>query len=663
MKKILTITIVFFVQFAIGQRFNTLYDDDKFIDSLLVLIKTAKSDSIKASNSFKLAELYRRNKDIKKFYYFLRIGNQNAKKYPFLKDCSNYHSSFLYLIQRDVDTFLEKITKANEDLVKYDNTESYVLRASIAINLSIINQIRQNDKEAIRILVKEGIPLARKGKDYEQLAVMYENLGIIFMNNSDRERAANYFKQSILFLDKASKSSYSLEESKVECYIMAAENYIHLNEFSRAGKLLDDAYKILINHPRNNLFPIYYYPKGLYYFKIRAYDSALINYEKGIKQSILHRDTLSLNRLVFSKVRVFNASGKYSQAKDVMLALLKDGDLFTEDKKKLFKELGWTYEKLEDFEKANYYNKKYILLADSLNQSNTRIKISELEAKFNKSENENRIRQLNAQNEKSLLMAQNSRLKYVVFISISIILLVLLIFISLHFRNKHKLAQERDLMNRQKIHALERQKEIDVMRAMIDGEELERKRMARELHDGIGSKLSALKIALDRLGYLETDQQKLLNINTLLSSSITEVRQISYNLVPESLLRLGLDNALGDLCHLLYSDDVRIEYQSFGIEQDMAASKQLNIYRIVQELVNNALKHSNCSEILVSCSQTNSLFFISVEDNGIGFSWDELVEGKGLGLKNLESRVKLLNGTMNVDSGKNGTTFNIELLI
>lgn len=661
MKRTLVFVIVFVTQIAVAQRFNTLNDDSYFIDSLSVLIKSTKSDSLRAINCFKLAELYQRNKNISKFNHFLKIGKQNTKNYPYLQDCLHYYHSLTYLISGDIDNFSKNMVIASKKLAKYKNQDSYILRAAIARNLSTINQVKQNDNEAIRFLTVEALSFAKKAKDYELIGNIYEHIGIIFMNNSDRKKAQEYFTLSISSLARADKLSYSLLENKVECYIIAAENLIYLNRFSEAESLLDKALNILIKHPRNNMYPIYYFSKGLYYFKIKDYKKALFNYDKGIEQSVLHDDRLSLNRLKFSQVRTYISTENYEYAKDVMLDLLEKGNLFTLDKRKIFKELSFTYEKLNDYQKAHYFSKKYIVLSDSLSESRTRELIAELEARFNKSENENRIRQLNAQNEKSLLMVQNTRLKYLVFISISVVLLILLILIFFYSKNKTRLALKKELISKQKIKTLEKQKEIEVMRAMIHGEELERKRLARELHDGIGSKLSALKIALDRLSYKEVENQKFLNINSLLSTSITDLRHISYNLLPESLLKLGLDNALSDLCHLLHSDDVRIEYQSFGIEEDVIISKQLNIYRIVQELINNALKHSKCTEILVACSQNNTLFFISVEDNGIGFPLDKLNENKGLGLKNLKSRVKLLNGNLNIESGQNGTVCNIEL--
>lgn len=197
------------------------------------------------------------------------------------------------------------------------------------------------------------------------------------------------------------------------------------------------------------------------------------------------------------------------------------------------------------------------------------------------------------------------------------------------------------------------------MQTMINVEEAERKRVARDLHDSIGSKLSALKII-----FANTQNKNDYNdsrINTILETSIAELRQISYNLVPESLLKLGLEKALGDLCFTLRSDTVSIEFHSYEIDNSMPLTTQTNIFRIVQELLNNALKHSKATQILVSCSQNGNRFYISIEDNGVGFDISGIEENQGLGIKNIKSRIELLHGSLDCESSSGGTSYNIEL--
>ncbi|UPT69860.1 MAG: histidine kinase [Flavobacterium sp. JAD_PAG50586_2] len=335
-----------------------------------------------------------------------------------------------------------------------------------------------------------------------------------------------------------------------------------------------------------------------------------------------------------------------------------------EDQVPYTKELALIYKQLNDYPKALEYFEKYMVLNDSLNQISYKNEIADLEAEFKNKENTIKINQLKIQKNSAELKAQNNRLKYSIFGITTMVLLILILFILLYQRKKNQLIKEKYLKNKQEIRILKNQKELEVIQAMMDGEELERKRIARELHDGIGSKLSALKIKLSHLKPSDTSYNgNLENINQLLGTSINELQQISYNLVPESLLKLGLENAVSDLCHLLHSESVKIEFQSFGITQDIPIPNQINIYRIVQELINNALKHAECSEILVSCSQNENTFYIAVEDNGIGYDIEKVKVKPGQGLKNLKNRIEMLNGIFNIESSSGGTFYNIELTL
>jgi signal transduction histidine kinase len=134
--------------------------------------------------------------------------------------------------------------------------------------------------------------------------------------------------------------------------------------------------------------------------------------------------------------------------------------------------------------------------------------------------------------------------------------------------------------------------------------------------------------------------------------------------MPESLLRFGLETALKDLCESVMTEPKYIDFQSFQIQPSLPLKTQLNVYRIVQELLNNAIRHSGASHIIIQCSQNQETFFITVEDNGKGFEVDLNVRAdvKGLGLANVKKRVDFMKGRLQVESViGNGTTIHIEL--
>lgn len=663
--KLLFLFILFASNVLHSQRFYTLDDDQSYIDSLTQLIQTTRSDSLKGISSFKLADLYRRSKKNELSDRYLAIANQIAPKYPYLKTVAIYYNAGSYLSKGDVPGYGKQLDMANQKLKKYKIKDSYVLQAYILKNLSIIQQIQNNEKEAMRILVDEAMPLAKKGGDFEILSNLYKSLAIVAMNNNEREKGDGYLKLAKEYIEKADQSSYTYQESKAEIYIIDVENLCHLEKLQEAKKSLDKAYYIVKNYPKSNMNGGYYFSEGYYFYKVKQHENALRSFDKGIANCNLYQDVLLANRLKFAKYLPLKAMDRYQDAKNLLLDLIENTTHFAVDQRNYNKELALTFEKLGDIKNAYKYSSKYIALNDSLNETEFREKIAGLEAKFNKAENEKKISQLEAQRERDKLIAQNNKLYYGLLVAISFLLLLLVIFLWINSKNQKKIAVEHAKNYAQNLTALKNQKEIEVMQAMIKGEEGERKRIARDLHDGIGSMLSSLKMRFTKVNNsADFDVNEIDNMNTLLTNSIAELRQVSYNLIPESLLKLGLEHALSDLCEMLKTEEVQIDFHGDTIKNDIPESIQITIYRIVQELLNNALKHSNSTEILVDCSQNQSLFFITVEDNGIGFDTDKIDSFEGQGLKNLKNRVELLNGKIEIDSSKeSGTVFNIELSI
>lgn len=199
---------------------------------------------------------------------------------------------------------------------------------------------------------------------------------------------------------------------------------------------------------------------------------------------------------------------------------------------------------------------------------------------------------------------------------------------------------------------LKQQKERLV--AILQGQEQERKRIAEDLHDEVGAQLSVLKLNLNQLQPLlkcENGEQELKETKDFTDTIIQQLRVISQNLHPQALENLGLSQALDSFCNLMNKNKtVKILYKDDGNQYPVEKSKALNIYRIVQELINNILKHAQATQVSISYVSTASVLSISVEDNGNGQllrTLDASSKKTGsLGLKNIESRLNIINGTI-----------------
>ena len=213
--------------------------------------------------------------------------------------------------------------------------------------------------------------------------------------------------------------------------------------------------------------------------------------------------------------------------------------------------------------------------------------------------------------------------------------------------------------------------EAESIQSMITGQENERRRIAREIHDGIGPLLSYSKLELDAFldefvdHHNHLAEEKLLNIRQTLDSITNDLRDLSHHLIPRLLEEFGLFSAFSSLTTRL-GTSVKSSvtfYCNFGTELRFGPNLELNLYRCGQELINNAVKHAGASEILVQLIKHEHSLVLMVEDDGIGFDpQNKKEEYRGIGLTNIETRVRTLNGEFLIESqDRRGTSASIEI--
>ena len=189
---------------------------------------------------------------------------------------------------------------------------------------------------------------------------------------------------------------------------------------------------------------------------------------------------------------------------------------------------------------------------------------------------------------------------------------------------------------------------------MITGQEEERKRIAKDLHDGLGGLLATVKL---QFGALQKEMQKIseLNVykktNNLIDDACVEVRKIAHNMMPDALMKLGLYDAVKDMAENINENNkINIRVNNIGFEKRLDETKEVMLYRIIQELLNNILKHAEAKNIIIQFSQHENELTLTVEDDGKGFDVETAINKGGLGLKSIRSRVDYLKGKLEVDS-------------
>lgn len=261
-------------------------------------------------------------------------------------------------------------------------------------------------------------------------------------------------------------------------------------------------------------------------------------------------------------------------------------------------------------------------------------------------------------NENKLLKQELNLIKSTKEKQIFYFIVAALILLSIGLWYIFKQRQER---KNQEIETLKRNQEINNLEALIDGEETERKRIAQELHDGLNGDLSAIKYRLSAFEETKLDDEdrgSLLKSIEMIDNACAQVRGISHNLMPTSILDYGLVETVQQYCAKINSTHpLTLEFQYFGDAAVLPKKAETVIYRIIQELITNISKHSKASLAMVQLNFHENELSITVEDNGVGFN--QKSTQTGLGLKNINSRVQFLNAQLEIDSSKNGTSFHI----
>ncbi|HOX83223.1 MAG TPA: sensor histidine kinase [Chryseolinea sp.] len=344
--------------------------------------------------------------------------------------------------------------------------------------------------------------------------------------------------------------------------------------------------------------------------------------------------------------------------------LYNDSSLYYANKSNNTEKLRDAYEiayqlnqKQGNFKKAFEYVKHLMEIKDSvLNKDKAEI-IYEMESRFQSEKKELQIVQLRNETLTKDLELQQSRT--IVWWVIASVLLVGALIFWLFKRHQFKLRFDRVKENEE----LQRQR----FSAVIEAEENERARVAKDLHDGLGQLLSAAKLSLTAVSLPSDDMQGQLLNNSIqvLDQATQEVRSISHNLMPVALMELGLKEALEDMIlKINESKLLNIQFLIEGIEARLPAPIEVAVYRIIQEVINNMIKHSRADRIEVNVLAKGNTLHLSISDNGVGFEKEMITKSKGLGWKSVFSRIAMLKGNIEVDTqpGK-GTNINIQFAI
>ena len=499
----------------------------------------------------------------------------------------------------------------------------------------------------------------------DTLYLMKSNLGIasVFFFLQETKVARNYYRQ-IIKLSKAINDSTHLNKS---FYGIGGTYQIDDN--------LDSAF--------------YYYEMTLPYFirEKKDEDVALIlsnlaslHYRKGefdlaieisLKSSKIAIE-LDFLQLYSSNLRflglVNRVTQKYDDSQEYYFDAYRVADTnnFLREKAEALFGLSKLSEDQEDYPKALKYMRNHIKVLEDMYVKGENDQILNLREKFYTA-------QLELESERQRTFAlQQKRYKTIVLITSGVLVLIAFILIYVFDQRRKNIAAiagKNEELNKQEIDELLRKQEIASLQGVLEGQETERRRVAIDLHDRLGGILSMVKlhfsVVTESLNNDDQIRTKFMKASDLLDQATSEVRNISHNLLSGVLTKFGLVPALEDLKEKISNTGkLKVNLYSNDLNEVLSAEQELQLYRIVQELLSNILKHSNAKEANIQLTKSDDSVNLIVEDDGIGFDIKEVNSKSGIGLINLKARISKLNGKFYIDSGKGaGTTISIDIPI
>lgn len=622
----------------------------KDTDSLMYLLSVSKEDTSRIDIYQAIAKSwFSEDPDSAMFYnracekLILKLNAVSRKHTCYHEFVRLYHAEYDY--RQSLAYCLKSIDAAKQTGNEFNAATSY--RALF----NLYHNLRQNDSA-----IKYGLyslQLTERIGDTSNIATNYGNLCWLYKDLGKFDKAIGYGEKGVA----AGKQYHdpvgmliSLN-NLANCYLESSQNGKAIELFKQllvAGKEAGRRRSV-----RNALINL-----GTLYFSDASPEELAVTVSE-FNEYTKDDETMSKSDIAFGSLingQNFLLQGKYSEAETAYLEgiHLSEKDSLVNVLASLYNNMSKLKFAMKDYKAGNEYDDKWARL-DQVNRDQDLAEYeSDLDTKYETARKENEIVLQQAQ------LRQKTLTNYV-FAAGAAMLLVTLAAVYRNFRQRQRLQQQR-------IAELETEKQLAATEAVLKGEELERTRLAKDLHDGLGGMLSGIKFSLNAMkGNLVMTPENTRAFERsvdMLDGSIKEMRRVAHNMMPEALVKFGLDVALKDFCNEVSNTGaLQVSYLPIGLQHtDIPQSIAIALYRVVQELVNNSMKHSGATNALVQLSKTPTGLSLTVEDDGKGFDTRITQGSAGMGWNNIRSRVESLKGRLDLVSapGK-GTSVYIEL--
>lgn len=613
----------------------------------------AKEDTNKVYVLINIGETYLHSEPAVATSYYRQAGELSSKlAYKFGQYRSLQYTSGSFIVTGNYDSALYYNQLALQ--VARDMKDSLSIGISL-FNIGIAYREKSEFEKAITYCL-QGLAIIEPRNSPQYEVQIMDALGQLYYNRAEYDKALMYGRRALALSRKMPDKI-----QVIKCLANLSMPLMEVNKMDSAYALLKEAEAIAIplHEPwldagiATNLagcaIQKHSYNEARAYAKKNLEISRKIDDPSGVAMGLRTLSICDLQQGNFDNAKMLADSAiaisrKYGHIKDEVNEL------------RLLSVIGYAR---HDLENALNYDTEGNKMLDKMVKDLMSQQSAELEKKYETEKKETAIKALEAEKKVQQLSIRQKNIINYILIGCAVVLALLAALIYRTQKQKQKLQQQR-------ISELETEKQLAATEAVLKGEEQERSRLAKDLHDGLGGILSGIKYSFNTMKgnlHLTPENQYAFERGVeMLDISIKEMRRVAHNMMPEALLKFGLDTALKDFCNdINQSGALKVAYQSIGMGEEISKTMAIPVYRIVQELVNNIIKHAGASSAIVQLSRGNNIISITVEDDGKGFDASSLQQTSGIGWSNIKSRVEYLKGQLSIRSAPGeGTSVHVE---
>lgn len=535
--------------------------------------------------------------------------------------------------------------------------ENRKTEAGVLNNMGLIYWNLGNLDRAIDLYIQAAEIFEEVGNE-RGLGSTYNNIALILHEDQQSGKSLSYHRKALQVRKKAN-DKYGIAAS----YVNMAQIFL----FAQPPNIDSAAYYLGLSIPlKTELNDQYglaraYHNLADVHLERKEFNKALENYYRALAIQKALGNSEGYASTYYNMAGVYQVQDQHK----VTVAYLDSAQTIAEKQKdrpllwKVYWTKAKTLGKLKRFEEAHAYWLAYQTLKDSLVNAQRSTKVEELETKYRTAQQATELSEKKAALAQANLAVEN-RTKWLVVLLSGLGILIVLGFALLQ-RKKRQHQHEKDL-------AIIQERERG-LRAMIEATEEERKRIAKDLHDGVVQTLTGLSLRLQKGFSLlnnvsEEQKQRYTQSQAILDESIAEIRHISHQMMPRALAEMGLIPAMEDMLEKsLGNTSMSYEFEHHNVKgKRFQESVEISLFRISQELINNIIKHAGAKAVSIQLLQTKSHLVLVIEDNGKGFQVQEIHATNGIGLMNITSRAKAINGEVHYEpSPKQGTVATIRI--